>query len=369
MLIQKNISNAKFVLSKDEIGYKDVLNTFSRTEEIYILTFNISSKRDALIDKLTELNHDVMVKIITNIPQRYETYFSSSARNKARENISIYMKKLLPAKFDAQIIPFFNFNNHAKIIVTDTIAYVGSANFSDESKDNFESGFIIKDNSFIKFLKDEVFPTLISSSEPYFEDKFIEFKLFALNIYSRLSNLYTKLFTWGFYVEDDNFTFYETRVGEFSVDTTHLESLSIALNEIEEIIDQIDDLFENIEEDDERIPQIEQLKQIIYKNNITDILQLIDSYGLIGEVCNYDYQLYCERYLEAHALLADEEHLDYYAQKAFDNACDDFEILAENAKDNVDTLKDKFSILLDNLTNFIKELNMLSSVNESIDNT
>lgn len=66
---------------------------------------------------------------------------------------------------------FIFFSNHAKIIMTDNIAYVGSSNFSEESADNFESGFISRDVDFIKFLQEEVFPWIIDSSSEYKTDE------------------------------------------------------------------------------------------------------------------------------------------------------------------------------------------------------
>ena len=55
--------------------------------------------------------------------------------------------------------------------MTDNIAYVGSSNFSEESVDNFESGFISRDVDFIEFLQEEVFPWIIDSSSEYKTDE------------------------------------------------------------------------------------------------------------------------------------------------------------------------------------------------------
>lgn len=55
--------------------------------------------------------------------------------------------------------------------MTDNIAYVGSSNFSEESADNFESGFISRDVDFIEFPQEEVFPWIIDSSSEYKTDE------------------------------------------------------------------------------------------------------------------------------------------------------------------------------------------------------
>ena len=60
--------------------------------------------------------------------------------------------------------------------------YIGSANYSDESQDNIESGTLIRDKSVIKRIFDEVFPVIMDESTPYFEDDFNIFKLFVISM-------------------------------------------------------------------------------------------------------------------------------------------------------------------------------------------
>lgn len=66
---------------------------------------------------------------------------------------------------------YFCFSNHAKIIMTDNIAYVGTSNFSEESVENFESSFISRDVDFNEFLQEEAFPWIIDSSGEYKTDE------------------------------------------------------------------------------------------------------------------------------------------------------------------------------------------------------
>lgn len=46
-------------------------------------------------------------------------------------------------------MPYFNVHNYAKIIGTEDIVHIGSANFSNESADNIEMGILIEDRDFI----------------------------------------------------------------------------------------------------------------------------------------------------------------------------------------------------------------------------
>jgi predicted transposase/invertase (TIGR01784 family) len=78
---------------------------------------------------------------------------------------------LSPEKIAEKAEVYFCFSNHAKIVMTNNIAYIGSSNFSEESADNFESGFISKDADFIEFLEEEIFPWIIESSSEYKTDE------------------------------------------------------------------------------------------------------------------------------------------------------------------------------------------------------
>lgn len=95
-------------------------------------------------------------------------------------------------KYD-NIVPFFNFNNHAKIIGTENVVYIGSQNFSVASKNNYEAGIITRDKEFIKNLYDSFFEELKQNSEPYFKDGYNEARLFIASIRSRLTNHYNNI--------------------------------------------------------------------------------------------------------------------------------------------------------------------------------
>lgn len=45
-------SNAKFVYSKNELGYQEVLDRFKDAKQITIITFNISEKQNTLVNAL-----------------------------------------------------------------------------------------------------------------------------------------------------------------------------------------------------------------------------------------------------------------------------------------------------------------------------
>ncbi len=60
-----------------------------------------------------------------------------------RERFDAYLDNLMPDNFACASEIYFSFSNHAKVLIVDDIAYVGSANFTEASAQNFEAGVII----------------------------------------------------------------------------------------------------------------------------------------------------------------------------------------------------------------------------------
>ena len=82
--------------------------------------------------------------------------------------------------------------------MTNNIAYIGSSNFSEESVNNFESGFISKDTELIDFLEDEIFPWIIDNSRKYKTDEEILFFELAMresiNMFKEMQEEYLQIF-------------------------------------------------------------------------------------------------------------------------------------------------------------------------------
>ena len=129
---------------KGEHNYQEVIDDFAKAEYIGIVTFNISpATNGSLIKALKKAcKAGVNATVVTNIPRRYPDYYGHQNAVSAKKIINDYIKVLDSQEFDMRLSAFFDFNNHAKIIMTNNIAYVGSGNFSDESKKNYESGII-----------------------------------------------------------------------------------------------------------------------------------------------------------------------------------------------------------------------------------
>lgn len=94
MISEIKIKDAKFLLSKDELIYTEVLDYFYKANKIFILTYNISNKNMELLKAIKQCGENTQVKIISNIPGRWREYFNDSYAKKAQKNIAIYKNKL-----------------------------------------------------------------------------------------------------------------------------------------------------------------------------------------------------------------------------------------------------------------------------------
>ena len=163
----KITDDSEILLSQNECGYVKVLNDFSNTKRISIVTYNISNKDIELIEKLRELKN-VKIDLITNIPNRWDKYFKDNYLKRASNSIQKYLDILNPDKFESEISIYFNFSNHSKIVATDNHAYIGSANYSSESSNNFESGILISDSNLVAQVHEKFVAEIIAQSTEYF---------------------------------------------------------------------------------------------------------------------------------------------------------------------------------------------------------
>ena len=196
-------NNSKFVYSKNELGYQEVLDDFENASEITIITYNISEKKLALVSALRKAGERCTINIITNIPSRWEVYYGDTFRGKAKQKINLYLSKLRPDSLGINSKVFFDFSNHGKIIMTDHVVYVGSANYSEESANNTEFGFISRDKEFIDYISSEVLPDIQAAAIPYYEYDYTSLLLEANVALSAIYNIKNELYEEVYRLHDD----------------------------------------------------------------------------------------------------------------------------------------------------------------------
>ncbi|MEY2304335.1 hypothetical protein [Bacillus tropicus] len=114
------LNKGKIVLNKDKSNFYNVIQSFKTSKKLLVSTYSIDFRL------FKDINPDTQLEVVINIPSLDKLWYIDTLKklHKKFKNISTYI----------------SLDNHSKIIITDTVAYVGSANFSKSSYDNFECG-------------------------------------------------------------------------------------------------------------------------------------------------------------------------------------------------------------------------------------
>lgn len=309
-----------FVTQEEDVNYREVLEDFQQAKTIRIMTYNISKnkKEDALLEALKEIEADI--QIITNIPSRMDMYYDSEAGNKmrlnARKNIEIYISKLKPDNYPPSFKPYFNVKNHAKLVGTENIVYIGSANYSNESANNIEAGVLIRDKTFISKLYADFFDNVKENSLSYFDENFSAFRLFVLSLCQKfdyhhkklLENVYTDYDRNGVGVADSIF-----------LDISDLAVLYSDLDELESICNAAEDTYD--EENEKYNDSLEHLMDSFSQLNIDWLKDTVSEGGSLYNLVKFDGKkitndILQEKYLD----VAYDEDLSTYVEEAM-NEC------------------------------------------------
>ncbi|MDL0420940.1 hypothetical protein P5F75_15190 [Caldifermentibacillus hisashii] len=149
------------VLSQGGYGFQSVIDDFEKASYINIVTYSIRPFEDSeLLSIIKKIPYSVPVNIVLNIPKK--SYNSSDAS----KQVYWYLRTIERQKFN-DLNVYFNFSNHAKLIMTNNKAYIGSQNFSDASSDKVELGIIVKGASDVERINKEIFETIRSNSIRY----------------------------------------------------------------------------------------------------------------------------------------------------------------------------------------------------------
>lgn len=356
-----NINNeVKLVMTKNEFGYSEVLDTMNKAKFVRVVTYNISKESEDLVSILEDFEDDKDVIIITNIPNRFKIYTSSYAKGRAKQSINNYIEKLNPDNYNANIRTFFNFGNHSKIIMTDKMAYIGSANFSDESKRNNECGIIITDSRVINEINDVFIKMQIEESVEYYCSKYMKVFVMIANIVSKVEMYYEEYY-WSFF-QDSGHQHHgrgdEYRGFDASLSPILVEDIVDLTYEIEEVVKDLND---------------EKVYTDIFKELDLSICEQIRNYfGIDSELeifSRFDVEQKTDSIFQKYLEFGNPDNADNYAQYAFDKASE----IQISLIDEIYQTSLKGMEILKNLKVFVIDLfNKLEErkeINEVIDNT
>ena len=342
MNMSVHISDGEVILGRESMNYQIVLDDFPKAKQIRILTYNISRNqyKNELINALKSIKEDADVKIVSNIPSRMPTYFSTPAgdsmRRSYRNNFTAYLERLNPENFQSNPEVLFNFTNHAKIIGTENILYIGSANYSDESSDNIESGTIITDKEAINKIYEEFFPVIIEESTPYFEDEFNVFRLFVLSMKAKFEK-------WLYWF--DNHLVWENPVTQrrsihdyFELDANGLLELHSNINELNSFVVHLENTYS--EEDDDYNDLVDKILKAYETISISwmEEFTIIDSD--LYEFVVFDEEDYSFDLIQNDADAYD-ENLDTCVERAMSITRDRYEEMRLNIENDIVFLRDQ----------------------------
>lgn len=376
-------TDCQAVFGYDECTYQPVLDDFQNTEFIGIMTYNISSKSDSdLLQSLKDAcKRGADTVLITNIPKRFSQYYRTNGKNyyaeAAKRVIDTYLQQLNPVDYNLRLHPYFSFDNHAKIIMTDNMVYWGSGNFSDESNSNFECGTISTDPSLIEYLKCKLFPNIQSESIPYYSHNFAVAIVNLEDLIMKCTSAKQALHEAAFEAVEDYDTNFEViwvyRTTDSGVTTEFLDKFIYSFSQFDDalkIIECIIDGYQDCEELPQDVATLEILLdeyKCTYKNFYDTISSLFED---LDELANFDVSAdACHRITDKYGMVAYDENFDYYVDKAMNEAQERYEKIIDKCKRTVLSSLNTLDEMVIYFENLKTNLFQLLEVNTQIDNT
>lgn len=351
------IKEGKFVAGKGEHNYQEVIDDFAKAEYIGIVTFNISpATNGSLIKALKKAcKAGVNATVVTNIPRRYPDYYGHQNAVSAKKIINDYIKVLDSQEFDMRLSAFFDFNNHAKIIMTNNIAYVGSGNFSDESKKNYESGIISTDSIFIRHLMNDIIPDITIEAIPYYQYNIAEALAVLKSAIAFCENTKRLIFDSSFAEWSDYDTNFKTviyyRSDDSDISVSMLTKIIEEFGEYEEALQSIgaviDSYYARYEDD---IPEtVEYLEKTYesYRKDYDQMRELLQTlFDDIEELAKYSWDNEVSRIVnEDYGMESFDENLDHCMQLAMDEANSDYSNLIDDAEPTIKEILESLDLI------------------------
>lgn len=374
-----SVNNSHAVFGKGEYAYQCVLDEFANTEFIGILTYNISPKSNSrLLSALRDAcKKGTKATLITNIPKRFPSYYGISYAEAAKKMIDTYMHLLNPSNYGMRLSTYFSFHNHAKVILTDSMVYWGSGNFSDESKDNFECGTVSTDKQIIAYIRDTLFPEVQERAVPYYKNDFAVAIANLESLIPACKEAKETLFEASYEPWADYDTNFEEkwvfRTTESQVTITFLRDFLELLAQFEDALNVVDDIVEGYWEHDELPDQVARLSELFeeYKKVYDDFGETISClFENLEQMASYDVsEEACTIISRDYGMEAYDENLDHYAELAMNEAANEYEELIKDSKETVNEALSTLDSMIRYLEQLRNSLHELLEINSRIDNT
>lgn len=364
------------VFGEGEFTYKKILDDFKNSNFIGVVTFDISVKGNVLLEKLkNEAKKGKNIVIVTNIPKRFNSYYGEYYKEVARKSIETYLTRLSPISYGVNTSVYFNFTNHAKIIVTDNYVYWGSENYSDESKNNIECGTISSDASLVQMVRDELLQHIIDQSIPYYKYNLVSAVILLSEAEALCSKYHDMIHEASFVLNCDYDTGFNNELS-FNCTNNGIKShlldrlkdkflvFSDALAVIQEIIDS---------SNDDEIPILLELGTIHdeYKTVLEKVITLVeDLCEDLSSLVNYNVEVETCRILEQEFYHdAIDEDTDKYVEIANSRATEQYEEIISESEESIRAVIECLKKMTDYFAAMNKNIREYLMISPQIDNT
>jgi len=180
-------NGVEIILTEGEHGYRDVLaDAQAEGGELFIVAYAITTGGDGMLGILQQGIPGISrIEFVTAIPKFNQREWSGHWREAASKEIRDYLALLHPDVVHESVSVAIVMNSHAKMAISDRIAYVGSANFSDASAKKKEAGVLIRDPELARAVRSRFKTTFVHDIYPYGPDADSLLAAFALLTESR----------------------------------------------------------------------------------------------------------------------------------------------------------------------------------------
>ncbi|MGL5559894.1 MAG: hypothetical protein ACRDC3_12185 [Paraclostridium dentum] len=345
------------------------------------------------------MNKYSSVFIITNIPNRQKSYIDKETEKSARKSIIKYINMLSYEKFIPHVSVYFNFENHAKIIITDENLYIGSQNYSYGSKNNIECGIISSNKDLILFFKNKI-KKIIKDSTPYNDEIFnivnflnIQATLIELRDFINNKLLYDYdllIKTHGLFLDIKQIQcmsdFIIDKYDEFLEDD-YLETINSYILKVKEIynlkyelkkiLKEIQLFKDSLESEKNKYMVIIKKLELLDSRSIYKLVNLIEENEFIHILCEFDIYESIETYnrlnkIEHKAIIQScrESLEDYINEDSKKRAVLEFFYIVKLAKPYMENLVEYINLVSFNTRSFVELINEYVIKNErNINNT
>ena len=296
--------DSSVVFSKDKLSFEEILSDIEISEYILISTYSLGNADGRLMTLLNALDTFTNIIIVTNVPD-YFYLCRKGKKDEATNKLEEYRQRLKPLLERENTTLYFSFRNHGKLIATDRMVYLGSANFSDASAMNDEVGLLIRNcdgmrigKQYWELIKNSVTPLMTPTLDPMVRK--IEELASAFKDRNSSEQEYSEL-------KSDIFWSVVSRV----------KNLCESLEELQELLD-----------DAEQLPA----PYIFFDRNlIVKALKLIDNSEIQKALEFSKDELISKRLTD----VSDEEEMDAAHDRAFSLATEEEERLYYNARETM----------------------------------